>query len=296
MKILIIGASGFIGNACFNYFSKKNETVGVDRINNTSNTIIIENDSTIIPNLVAKKFDVIINCAGSSNIQDSFINTDNDFKLNVTFVKDLMELIKNSSPNTKVINLSSAAIYGNPKSLPIKESTHPNPLSPYGLHKLQSEKILKEYHYLFNLNTLSVRIFSAYGPGLKRQFFYDLYTKFTSGKDQIELLGTGNESRDFIFIADIIDALDVLIHKAKFDGGVYNIGSQRESFIQPTAKIFAKICNYKGEIKFTQKQFDGYPLNWEADISKLRSIGFFPKTKLEEGLKVYFNWIQNNKA
>ena len=290
MKILVTGAAGFIGNACFNFFSKKNETVGVDHINNGAKNIITDP----VLSLISKKFDVIINCAGSSNIQNSFTKTDNDHKLNVILVQELLDHIRTFSPHTKLINLSSAAVYGNPKKLPIDENCETEPLSPYGYHKLKSEQLLAGYHQLYNLNTLSIRIFSAYGPGLKRQFFYDLYKKFNSGKDQIELIGTGNESRDFIFIYDIVEAIDTLIHKAAFNGEVYNLGSERESFILPTAKLFANICNYKGDIKFTQKQLDGYPLNWKADIGKIKALGFLPKTELEEGLRSYFNWIKEN--
>lgn len=295
MTVLIIGASGFIGNACFNYFSKKNETVGIDRINTSSNTIIIDNDLKIIPNLIAKKFDVIVNCAGSSNIQDSFINTNNDLKLNVTFVKDLLELVRTSSPATKVINLSSAAVYGNPKNLPIKETDPCGPLSPYGLHKQQSEEVMKEHHLRFNLNTLSVRIFSAYGPGLKRQFFHDLYSKFNSGNNTVDLYGTGNESRDFVFISDIVEALDILINKGSFTGEIYNIASGKESFINATAQLFSKITGYTGTLIFTDEHIEGYPINWRADISKLNAMGFSPKIELEEGLKLYYSWLKKEK-
>lgn len=296
MKILVIGASGFIGNACFSYFSQKAETVGVDRINTSSNTIIIDDGLNVIPALIDKKFDVILNCAGSSNIQNSFSNTDNDLKLNVTFVKDLLELVRTHSPATKVINLSSAAVYGDPKNLPIKETDPCNPLSPYGFHKQQSEQIIKEYHQKYNLNTLSVRIFSAYGPGLKRQFFYDLFSKFNSGNNNVDLYGTGKESRDFVFISDIVDALDILITKGSCRGEIYNIASGKESFINATAELFSSITGYTGKLKFTNEHIEGYPINWRADISKINAIGFSPKIELQEGLNLYYSWLKKEQV
>ena len=296
MKILVIGASGFIGNACYNYFSEKHETVGVDCINKSSNKILIDSDNTLIPVLIAKKFDVILNCAGSSNIQNSFTNTANDLKLNVTFVKDILELIKNSSPDTKIINLSSAAVYGNPTELPIQESAETKPLSPYGFHKLKSEQLLEEYNRIYKINTLSVRIFSAYGPGLKRQFFYDLYSKFNLNNSTVALYGTGNESRDFIFVTDIINALEILIRNGLFKGEVYNVASGEESYINNAAKVFSKVANYPGTITFTNEQIEGYPINWKANIRKLSALGFSPKIKLEEGLKLYYNWLKNEKV
>jgi len=291
MKILIIGAAGFIGEACVHYFSKKNETTGFDCVGQRSKNMVIDKDFMPLHQLVSQKFDAIINCAGSSDISDSFVNTGKDFQLNVLFIQQILESIKTTSPLTKIINLSSAAVYGNPKHLPIKEESLLLPCSPYGFHKLLSEQIMREYAKFNNLKTLSLRIFSAYGPGLKRQFFYDLYNKFRSRESEIELSGTGYESRDFIFILDIMQAIDVLLKNAQFNGEVYNIACQEETFIEAAAMLFANICGYTGKIKFSQEQLKGYPLNWKADISKLKSLGFSAETKLEEGLTLYYKWI-----
>lgn len=301
MKILVIGASGFIGNACFKYFSelvdasgKKNETFGFDCAGKMSKNLIIDSDFTALPALISENFDVVLNCAGSSNIQESFTDTGKDFWLNVVFIQNILELIKTLSPATKIINISSAAVYGNPELLPVNEGSPTHPLSPYGLHKLLSEKVMEEYAALFSLNTLSVRIFSAYGPGLKRQFFYDLYSKFNLHPDLVQLNGSGKESRDFIFISDITEALNVLIQKGQFRGTIYNLASEQESFIGASAQLFAEICGYQGEIKFNGQQYAGYPLNWKADTTKLKSTGFSPKISLAAGLELYFNWLKNN--
>jgi len=295
MKILVIGAAGFIGNACLNHFSAKATTLGVDCAGYPSENLLFDKEFDLIPKLIADTYDVIINCAGSSNIQGSFTDTGNDFKSNVFFVQQLLEYIKALSPTSKLINLSSAAVYGNPERLPITEQAATNPLSPYGFHKLLSEQIMEEYARLSGLNTLSVRIFSAYGAGLKRQFFYDLYSKFKNNHDGIELGGTGRESRDFIYISDILNAIEVMIIKGEYTGSVYNLASQNESFIDETARIFAAICGYTGEISFNQKQFEGYPLNWKADTSKLRSLGFSPAIKLENGLQLYYEWLKKQE-
>ncbi len=288
----MIGASGFIGNACFKYFSVNNQVTGVDCAGAPAKDLYIDADFILTRTLISEKFDVILNCAGSSNIQGSFTDTGSDFKSNVVFVQQILDAVKTLSPSAKIINLSSAAVYGNPETLPIGENTQPKPLSPYGLHKLLAEQVMQEYARLSGLKTLSVRIFSAYGPGLKRQFFYDLYTKFNSENKQIHLTGTGGESRDFIYISDITRALELLMDKGEFNGSVYNLATQHESFIDHSARLFAGICGYKGEIKFSQKQFEGYPLNWKADTGKLTSLGFSPKVNLEQGLQLYFNWLK----
>ena len=297
MNILIIGASGFIGNAVLDHFSVNYSVTGIDRVGNGAKNILEAGDFKNTADLISKnRFDLIINCAGSSNVSQSVHDPQHDFELNTVLVQQLLCAIKDHSPKTKFITISSAAVYGNPSTLPIKENDLPKPLSPYGLHKLVSEELVSHYSRIYQLQTLSVRIFSAYGTGLKRQFFYDLYTKFRNNPNEIELAGTGNESRDFIFITDIAEALEVLFQKATFNGEVYNLGSGEESFIAPTAALFARICGYKGEIRFNQKQFAGYPLNWKACIGKLSALGFSPKVTLGEGLKNYVDYLKNNKA
>ena len=295
MKILITGASGFIGKACMNYFSQNHDVIGVDYYNNGSENIHIETDFSVTKGLIEKTCpDIIINCAGTSNIQESFSNTLKDFSSNTAFVQLVLDTIKSKSPETKFVQLSSAAVYGNVVNLPINEDALPNPISPYGFHKLLSEKLVSHYHKLFKINTVSVRIFSAYGDGLRRQFIFDLYSKFASNSKAISLFGTGNESRDFIHISDIIRALDIIIKNAQFEGEVYNLASGQESFINSTSALFAEICNYSGEINFVNSAIDGYPINWRADISKLAKLGFKPQMNLDEGLKKYYTWIKDN--
>jgi dTDP-glucose 4,6-dehydratase/UDP-glucose 4-epimerase len=297
MNVLIFGASGFIGNAVMDHFSVNHSVTGIDRIGNAEKNILTADDFKRTAELISEnKFDLIINCAGSSNVSQSVRDPQHDFELNTILVQHLLCAIKESSPGTKFINISSAAVYGNPATLPIKESDLPKPLSPYGLHKLLSEELISHYSRLYQIQALSVRIFSAYGTGLKRQFFYDLYTKFMNNAGGIELAGTGNESRDFIFISDIAEALEVLFQKAAFNGEAYNLGSGEESFIAPTASLFARICGYKGEIRFNQKQFEGYPLNWKACTGKLSALGFSPKVTLEEGLKNYLDYLKSSEA
>ncbi|WP_317899506.1 NAD-dependent epimerase/dehydratase family protein [Aurantibacillus circumpalustris] len=293
MSTLIIGASGFLGNACFEEFSKSGVTFGTDYINTTNNPIYVDSDFSITEKLIRdNKPNLIINCAGSSNIQKSFEDPERDYQLNTVLVEKLVNALKLNSSDSKFINLSSAAVYGNPKDLPVKESHPTSPLSPYGKNKLLSENILQEYFKKHGVKGLSVRIFSAYGIGLKRQFFYDLSSKLISNPDKITLFGTGNESRDFIYVSDIVKALKVLSDKAEFDAAVINIASGEESVIKTTAELYAKIFDYKGEICFNGEQIAGYPLNWKADISKIQTLGFKREINLEKGMCLYVDWIK----
>lgn len=297
MKILITGALGFIGGAALDHFSEEHQVTGIDLSVHAAKNIIAHQEFSQTKALIkAKQFDVIINCAGSSNVSQSFHTPENDFNLNTVLVQNILCTLQESSPNTKFLQLSSAAVYGNPEALPVKELDRTKPLSPYGKHKLLSEQLVTSYSDFFGIRGLSVRIFSAYGPGLRRQFFSDLFTKFESDKQQILLSGTGEETRDFILINDIIKAFDVIIKNASFNGEIYNLASETDIKIRDAAGLFANICGYNGKICFTQKQLEGYPLNWKADMQKLSALGFKPSTTIEQGLQLYFNWIKSHRS
>lgn len=295
MNILIIGASGFIGSHCFDYFAPSHRVSGVDAVESVSRKITIDKGFVKTKELIAQnRFDAVINCAGSSNIQRSFIHPEQDYELNTQLVKQVLDTIRNHSPSTKLINLSSAAVYGNPTSLPIKETDSPSPLSPYGQHKLEAENSIQRYFNEEGIMGLSLRIFSAYGVGLKRQFFHDLSQKFLHAPAEAVLFGTGKESRDFIYISDICNAIECLLLNASFNGGVYNLASGHESLIEQTAREYAQVFGFKGKIVFSNEQQQGYPINWRADISKIKSTGFQPKVSINEGMELYAKWFKSN--
>ena len=279
MKILIIGSQGFIGKHCVDYFSKYHQI--------TAQGVTQDFDSLF----VAEKYDVCINASGSANVGFSFENPAIDFELNVLNVNKLLVAIRQHNPTCKFINFSSAAVYGNPMKLPIAENKPTKPLSPYGFHKLQSEYLLTEYHKFFGLHTCSLRVFSAYGNGLKKQLFWDLYQK-TLQNDNIELFGTGEESRDFIFIDDLIQTVALIIENAPFEGDIFNIASGEETKIKEVVKVFFdEFCPQKSYY-FSGKQKIGDPNNWCADITKLKELGFKPQITIQNGLGKYAKWLK----
>jgi len=295
-KVLVIGASGFIGSNCYSAFKATFDTTGVDVYPGADGVIQVSDFSETAVLLTEKNFDVVVNCAGSSNVQNSFANPHRDFELNTALVERLLTTIKVASPATRFINLSSAAVYGNPGKLPISETDAPAPLSPYGEHKLQAEQLVQRFFTSEGIKGLSLRIFSAYGVGLRRQFFFDLSQKFTQHPHAVTLYGSGHESRDFVYISDIVAALRCLINNATFDGGTYNLGSGTEAIIGETAHTYADIFGYKGQLLFSNTALAGYPVNWRADITKLRALGFEPAVSLQEGMTLYANWIKRKLA
>lgn len=297
MKILIIGSKGFIGSHCVNYFESKGFEVFQADINVSleSNYYQIEthNSDFSLP-FKENQFDVCINASGSAHVGFSFENPSKDFELNVVNVQKIVVAIRDYNSNCKLINFSSAAVYGNPQFLPITENSICKPLSPYGFHKLQSELLLTEYHSFFGLNTCSLRVFSAYGPRLKKQLFWDLYQKVLQD-EVISLFGTGNETRDFIYIDDLLQIIDLVIHNSPFQGSIYNVASNQEILITQAAQIFLQEFSTEKKVVFNGEVKVGDPNNWLADMEILKKYGFKPQYDLSLGLKKYAEWLRELK-
>ena len=295
MKILVIGSKGFIGSHVFDFYKKAGlEVIGCDVVTDYESDNYIQIDATnsdFHSIFEHNKVDVCVNCSGAASVPQSLENPYRDYVLNTVNVFKLLDGIRQYQPQCKFLNLSSAAIYGNPESLPIREDAVSNPLSPYGLHKMQSEQICKEFFDYYNIKTCSVRIFSAYGAGLKKQLFWDMHQKFVND-ETIYLFGTGNETRDFIFICDVVIAIHCIIKNGAFGNEIINVANGEEYTIEYVANTFKKLLHSNKNILFNKKIKPGDPFNWQADISLITSMGYTPSVMLEEGISKYIQWLK----
>jgi len=298
LKILILGSEGFIGSHCVSHFLESNHNVfGVDLFEQPSMQYTYRKVSRLsfeIENIISENdFDLIINASGSGNVGLSMNHPLIDFESNCLDLIKVLDAIRKFKPQTKFIHLSSAAVYGNPKDLPIKETDELKPLSAYGWHKLISENLCTEYVQLYGLNISILRPFSVYGKGLKKQIFWDVYKKLSENNISLELMGTGKESRDFIYIDDLVNVIELVALNSPMIGDVYNVASGNETTIEKAIHIFIKNLDFKTELSFNNQVRKGDPLNWCADISKLRSIGFGSPILIEEGLADLSTWFKN---
>lgn len=300
LKIVIIGSKGFIGSNALNYFEKLGHEVygcGVSDFPQDSKYFQVDRFAPDYNNIFKlEQFDVCINASGSPGVGFSLENPQEDFRMNVSNVYSLLNAIRVYNKDCKFINLSSAAVYGNPKELPIKEDATLNPLSPYGFHKMITEQLISEFFQVFGISTVSFRIFSAYGPGIKKQLLWDIYQKAISPNNlgEVALFGKGNETRDFIYVDDLMEALNIAIQNDLFKGKTFNLGSGIETTISDIASIFLSIINPSLELKFNGVQKPGDPLFWCSDMIELEKYGFKASRTIKEGLTNYYNWLVND--
>jgi dTDP-glucose 4,6-dehydratase/UDP-glucose 4-epimerase len=137
-------------------------------------------------------------------------------------------------------------------------------------------------------------VFSAYGIGQKKLLFWDLYKKFISYPNHkfLKLFGTGHESRDFIYIDDIAQQIDLIVNNAVFKGEVYNVANGIEVSIQEVALTMRDFLQSDKEIVFQDINRLGDPMNWCADISNLINWGYCQSVSLRQGIELYCEWIR----
>lgn len=299
-KVLLTGAAGFLGKHIGRHFAQLGwKVAGVDILAPGSVQLAAEvrYEQCVLPSPDFERIlrdlqpDVCIHCAGRASVPMSMSDPAADFRDNTILTFELLDAIRRNTPGCRFILLSSAAVYGNPRALPVSENTHVAPLSPYGFHKRQCELICQEFAKIYGVPTISTRIFSAYGPGLRRQVVWDICERLLT-KGSLSLSGTGQESRDFIHATDIARALALLADKAPANGEIYNLSAGRETTIAELASLLISAMGMGVEAQFDGRSRPGDPLNWRADVSKLRELGFEPAVSLEKGLADVAAWAR----
>jgi UDP-glucose 4-epimerase len=300
-KIVIAGAAGFIGRHIARHFYEKGwYVIGLDQAvpENAPLAYITKYYSRTLPSedffdgLREDIPDVFINCTGRASVPFSISNPMMDFYAGPVVTIESLNNLRMIAPDCRYIFLSSAAVYGNPSSLPIKENAVLQPISPYGFHKWQGEIMCQEFHTVYNQPTASVRIFSAYGPGLRRQVIWDIFQKIYS-RGSLKLQGTGQEGRDFIHVLDVARAVEIVATAAPMQGEVYNLGSGNELTIGDLSKMILNIIHSDMEPEFDGISPKGVPRRWQADITRLSALGFSPQVSIENGLKDYAVWCRS---
>lgn len=300
-SILIIGSSGFIGGHLVRYFSDCGWTVhGCDlRIGDHPGHfhLIQDADNDLGDLFQQNRFDYCINAGGNGLVSKSVEDPVFDFNANVRDTAILLNVIRQYSPHTKLLHLSSAAVYGNPQKLPIRETDMSQPVSPYGWHKRLSELLCQEFAVLHAVQVVIARPFSVYGPRLYKQLFWDAYQQYANGKPDIELWGTGLETRDFIHIQDFARAAQLLLEQGDMKAGIYNLSSGTETTIADAMAAFTKALHPIPACRFNGQTRAGDPLHWRADLSKINNLGFSPSIPFQQGIaEVAFHYQQSGSA
>jgi nucleoside-diphosphate-sugar epimerase len=215
-----------------------------------------------------------------------------DFKIysdnNVYATQRLLEACR-GTPLRKFVYASSSSIYGDTEDLPMRETSMPRPVSPYGVSKLAAEHLVWLYFKNFGLPTVSLRYFTVYGPRQRPDMAFHRFIRSVLTDSPIVLYGDGEQSRDFTFVGDIA-AANVAAAEATATGTVYNLGGGSRTTVNEVIGTVGRLAGREPRVDRREVQ-KGDVRHTAADTGAARrEIGFAPRVSLDEGLARQVEW------
>jgi UDP-glucose 4-epimerase len=241
--------------------------------------------------------DTVMHLAAVVSVHKSIVDPVFTSKVNVAGTMSLLECARKRGVR-KFVFISSAAVYGDIKSLPIKEDSGLSPISPYGATKLEAEKRVLQFEREFGIDSTVLRLFNAYGPRSYGGEYSGVIAKFATRLSNYEgpiVYGDGLQTRDFVYVKDVVDAI-IRASKPKPSRlhSVYNVGSGKPVTIEDLALLESElVLGNNVLIPFDYRPpVIGDIRHSYADITRIKSeLGFEPRTSLEEGLGQYIEWL-----
>ncbi|MBA2372445.1 MAG: NAD-dependent epimerase/dehydratase family protein [Chloroflexi bacterium] len=290
MVAVVTGHHGFLGQYVCNWLRAEGwEVVGAGRPE-------IEILSSQFDEFLRRTSpELIVHCAGPASVPSSLADPTADLEGSATVLANVLEGVSELSHSARVILISSAAVYGQPNRLPVDETTPIAPISPYGFNRVATELVLREFYELYDVPGVVLRVFSAYGEGLRRQILWDICKQALSD-GAVRLFGTGSESRDFVHASDVAAAIALVARHGAFSGETYNVASGTETTIRELADLLVEEIGGGASVSFSGTPRAGDPLNWKADIGKIEALGFRPTLGIEEGARAYARWVKEQMS
>jgi len=299
-KILITGGAGFIGSHLADELIKRGNKVRI--IDNLSNgkkenlnlkAEFFKEDICDFEKIrpLFKDMDFVFHLAALPRVPLSIKDPITTSKVNIL---GTINVFKSAIDNNvkRTVFASSSSVYGAQDKLPLVEDMKPNPLSPYGLQKLVGEQTAKLFSSLYNTQIVCLRYFNVYGPRIDFSSDYSLvlgkFLRFKKENKPLTIFGTGEQTRGFCYVSDIVRANILAMESPKLKGGeVINAGQKNSYSIKRLAELIG------GEIEYLPER-KGDPLHTKADVSKAKNLlGWSPEIDFEKGVEITKEWFKN---
>jgi UDP-glucose 4-epimerase len=294
-KILVTGGAGFIGYHLCKKLSELTSDLTIydnmssgkmENVKDVPKAKLIKGDILDLKKLLSlPKADLIYHLAAQVVVPYSMENPLIDFETNAKGTVQVLE--KARKDDAKLVFASSAAVYGNPTVFPTPETYGFHPFSCYGLSKVVGEEYCNMYQSQYGLDIAITRFANVYGPRC-HGVIHDFIDKLTKNPGKLEIIGTGLQSRDFVHVLDVVDALVKVGAEESANGKVYNLGYGTTISIIDLAKMMIKILNLE---KKTFVSTTG--VSWQGDVTKIwfdnslakKELNWNPKISLEDAIK-----------
>lgn len=298
MNFLITGAAGFLGSSLANHLALEGHQVrGLDDLS-TGDPQALEPDIHFTRGDVSDRpklwtllqgVDVVYHLAARVSVPESVLYPRDYNSVNVGGTVALMEAMRDVGVR-RVVLASSGALYGDLGETPLKETDNPNPSSPYAVSKLAAEFYVRTIGRLWGIETVSLRIFNAYGPGQHLPAShppvvpYFLRQALRSGT--LVVHGDGNQTRDYVYVDDVVSAMVAASTAPDINGLVVNVGSGKGTSVRDLVRMALDVTGGKPEVIYNSQTTGGVSC-LTADLSLAEEkLGYNSSIRLENGLRL----------
>ena len=298
MRFLITGAAGFLGSALANRLAVEGHSVlGMDDCSTGDPRVLdeavqfVRSDVNDRPKLwtLLQDVDCVYHLAARVMVPESVLYPREYNQVNVSGTVTLMEAMRDVGVH-RVVFISSGAVYGSQPVQPVKEDAVPNPRSPYAVSKLAAEYYVKTIGSLWNIETVCLRVFNAYGPGQHLPPVHSpvipSFLRQAWENGTIVIHGDGSQTRDFVYLDDVVNAMRAAATAPGIDRMTINVGSGTEIGMRELARLIIDVTGGHPEVIYNPRNSGGLARLW-GDISLAREmLGYQPRTSLTDGLKL----------
>ena len=294
-KVMVTGGAGFIGFHLCNKLSNLTDDLTIydnlssgkmENVKDNPKAKFVKGDILDVKKLCSQeKADLIYHLAAQVVVPYSMENPLEDFEINAKGTLCVLE--KARKDDAKLVFASSAAVYGNPAVFPTPEEYGFHPFSCYGLSKVVGEEYCDMYREQYGLDIVITRFANVYGSRC-HGVIHDFLDKIAKNPNKLEIIGTGLQSRDFVHVSDVVNALVTVGSDASANGEVYNLGVGKTTSIIDLAKMMLKILNLQDKTVVTTTN-----VSWQGDVTKIwfnnskakKELNWNPKITLEDSIK-----------
>jgi UDP-glucose 4-epimerase len=298
MNFLITGAAGFLGSTLANQLSREGHQVrGLDDLSTGDPQVLspdvhfTRGDVNDRPKLwtLLQEVDCVYHLAARVSVPESILYPREYNAVNVGGTVSLMEAMRDVGVK-RVVFTSSGAIYGNQDIQPLSEGQTPRPSSPYAVSKLAAEYYVRTIGSLWGIETVCLRIFNAYGPGqhlpASNPPVVPYFLRQAVRNGSLVVNGDGNQSRDYVYVDDVVSAMVAAATAPNINGLVINIGSGAETSTSVLAKLVLQVTGSQTNI-ISSAQTPGGVAHLCANLNlAAQKLNYKPSISLEEGLRL----------
>jgi nucleoside-diphosphate-sugar epimerase len=306
MRYLVTGGAGFIGSNTVDELVRRGDDVvvlddlstgkGENLANVRTKTKLIQDSITNLGALreACRGADCVIHLAAQTSVPRSVKDPIETNLINVDGTLNVLVAARDAKVK-RVVFACSCAVYGITSALPIKESASLAPISPYGLSKQVGEAYGRVFQELYGLEFVSLRYFNVFGPrqdpGSPYSGVLSIFNAALLGGTQPTIYGDGEQSRDFVYVENVVEAILLAAERKGAPGLALNIGTGNRYTLNQTLALFEKITGRPARAKYAAPR-EGDIRDSQADIGLAQeALGYRPRFGFEEGLKRTWEWF-----